>query len=325
MHLLQAAKRSVRQLASRAAHDVRAACDRAPKLVFVVYHRVLPDASFNPAGTIVTVEALRRQLETIRRTYPVIALSEAVRQCRQGVARARVQVVLTFDDGYLDNYELAFPLLRGLGLPAAFFVVTDAIGTDGPVWDWDVLCTLLREERLTEVAIDGALIRQGPREPRTAFAFRVLEQLKGSPREAARQVCAALRREAGPFAQHAASDLDRAMTWEQLRVMRRHGMEIGSHGATHRSLARIDPDDAKRELTSSRRAIEARLASPCRHFAFPFGSARDYTPTLVDTVRQAGFDSGLLNIHGYNYVARETFCFKRVIMTQATNARYLLG
>jgi len=67
--------------------------------------------------------------------FRVVSLSEQVAESRAGRSIAGT-LAITFDDGYLDNHEIAAPILRKLGLPATFFVATGFVGTSIiPLWD----------------------------------------------------------------------------------------------------------------------------------------------------------------------------------------------
>lgn len=107
--------------------------------------------------------------------------------------------------------------------------------------------------------------------------------------------------------------------------MNEAGIEVGSHGASHRSLASIPFEEAADEIKRSKELIEQGIGSPCRHFAFPFGSRNDYNEKLIDYVREAGFISSLTNIHGYNCLPADPFRLKRIIMEEATSINCLLG
>jgi peptidoglycan/xylan/chitin deacetylase (PgdA/CDA1 family) len=115
------------------------------------------------------------------------------------------------------------------------------------------------------------------------------------------------------------------MSWEEIKGLAGAGMEIGSHAVTHRSLARIPLAEAAREINMSKVEIEEKTGSACSHFAFPFGSRLDYNAALVDEVKKAGYTTCILNIHGYNRADPGIFTFKRIIMEEHTDTRFLLG
>jgi len=252
-----------------AGHWKNTLLDKNPKLLVLVYHRVLPELALDPLCMVVRAKTFTRQVEELARRFPVISLTDAAGQCRSGRSMSKVQAVLTFDDGYADNFETVFPVLRKKGLVATFFVPTDFLDgnakfPDGRLYD-----------RKT-----GALHNH----------------VKGS-----------------------------FLNWDEAKAIGRGGMEIGSHGKSHCSLASMPLEAARKEIIESKKAMEANLQRPCDHFAFPFGSRHDYNETLVDCVKGAGYKTCMLNMHGYNRFSGDIFCFRRIIMEETTSISHLFG
>ena len=127
-------KRRVKSLAGRALFDTRLhrALPGRPGTV-VAFHRVNDET----AGDAISfgVGDFERICRFFRRHFDVIPLGEMVTRLEQGRSLAGA-LSITFDDGYADNYECAAPILRDLGLPATFFVVSQFMGTDTVAW-WD--------------------------------------------------------------------------------------------------------------------------------------------------------------------------------------------
>lgn len=243
--------------------------DRQAKILILTYHRILPEVADDPLRITVRSATFSRHIEALSKRFPVISLKDALEQHRTSCPKAKMQVVLTFDDGYWDNYEIAFPVLKSMGLPAAFFLTTDYV--DGKA--------IFSDKRLFN--------------PRTGSEYNYVK--------------------------------DRFITWEEAGKMSQGGMEIGSHGVSHRSLTGMTLTEAMDEIRKSKEAIELNTGRPCRYFAFPFGSRSDYNQQLVSCARETGFEACLLNIHGYNHIRNNGFCFKRIIMENATNLAHLLG
>jgi len=318
-------RRGYQDIKRRVAHCAHSLTDFMPKLLVLVYHRILPEVTFNPLNTIVSVRTFIQQLDLLANKYPIVSLKDAIAQCRSGGETADVQIVLTFDDGYWDSYEVAFPILRKKGLPAAFFVVTNYIDSDRPVWDWEIVTLLNAYREIIEVEVEGAVLRQRKNERRISFAERILERIKSADVETAKKVVEILRQQSRDYPRLHSLEDGVCMKWEQVRTMCQNGMEIGSHSLSHRSLARIPLEEAITEITKSKQIIEDNTKANCDHFAFPFGSETDYSEVLVERVERAGFETCLLNIHGYNHLREDTFCLRRIIMTESTNLAYLLG
>lgn len=295
--------------------------DREPKFLILTYHRILLEAAFNPLNTIVPLKIFEKQIDVLARRFPVISLSEAVSQKRSGQAKNKVQIVLTFDDGYRDNYKTVFPLLSKKGLPAAFFVATGYIGSNAPLWDSEIIERLIASQEISDIRTSKHIFSRRAGESQSLFAFRVFEEMKSQEMPVIHEALDFLRRKS-PKRDF---KYDGCMDWSHIEEMSGAGMEIGAHGITHRSLARMSFDEAAEEIKRSKSDIESRTKKKCVHFAFPFGSRNDYDQRLIDEVRNAGFQTCLFNIHGYNHMERDGFCFKRIIMEESTNIDYLLG
>ncbi len=308
---------AVRRIISHAKNTL---ADRSPKLVVMTYHRVLPAVGQNPLNTAVSERAFIRQVEGVARKAGIISLSDAAGQCMSGHIKRGLQAVISFDDGYSDNYSTAFPLLKRMGLPAIFSVSTAYISADGPLWDSEVIARIIRGN-ICRINTGGFLIERGRAESARSFAFRAFDELKSKDFAVIRKALEFLREKVpGPCAEEG-----RCMTWDQVKEISDAGMEIGSHAVTHRSLARIPFEEAASEVNASKAEIEKRTGRRCAHFAFPFGSARDYNAGLVECVRNAGYGTCLLNIHGYNRMSAGAFAFKRNIMEEDTDVRFILG
>lgn len=295
--------------------------DPEPKLLILTYHRILPAFMFNPLNTIISLRTFESHIDILARKFAVISLGEAVNQMGAGQAKAKIQAVLTFDDGYKDNYETVFPLLKKKGLPAAFFVSTGYIGTNTPLWDSELIKRLSVAEGINKVEVSNRIFNRGSGESRLSFALRIFEEMKSWDEPLIYEALDFLRRKTS------GCDLkeDSCMDWAQIEEISKAGMEIGAHGITHRSLNRVPFEEAVEEIKIGKSNIESRIKKECVHFAFPFGSENDYNGRLIDSVRDAGFQTCLLNIHGYNHVGSDNFRLKRIIMEEFSQLNFLLG
>lgn len=293
--------------------------DRGPKLLVLTYHRVLAERRENPLKTIISLKAFLRQVDFLAGKFHIARMDEAVGDFSSGKAgTAKPSVVLSFDDGTIDNYEVVFPVLKKKGLPAAFFVSSGYVGSGRPPWDWEVIMKLVHNPGIGHVDIGEEVLVPGKCESRLSFACRVAGRLKYAGEDVLDRTVKTLE---------SSYDFrpDRCMEWEHLNKMRDAGMEIGSHGISHRSLARIPPADARDEITASKKELTGRLKTECRYFSFPFGSAQDYNEGLIGIVRDSGYRACLLNVHGYNRPSGGLFALKRIIMDDDTPLRFILG
>lgn len=274
---------------------------------FVVgYHRVVEDfaraAQDSIPAILISRAMLERQIEWIGRRFDFVSLDEIESRLRRRARWRRAAAAVTFDDGYADVYEQAFPLLKARGIPAAVFVVSDLIGTTTPPlfdrihhllarawtrWTDPIrgLAPLVAEHGLDLLRADGGT---APADPQRLMRL-LLETL---PQSALERLVPALR--AGVGWDDGVVDRHRPLTWEMLHEMRSAGITIGSHSRTHPLLTLEDRDRVREETAGSRRDLEARLGAPVRHFAYPNGW---FDARTIQAVEAAGYGCAFTSCH----------------------------
>jgi peptidoglycan/xylan/chitin deacetylase (PgdA/CDA1 family) len=262
------------------------------RLTVLAYHRVAPrpTARFPYLPDVVSVSpaGFSRHVEWIRRNFTVIGLGDLLGLVREGLALPPRPLLLTFDDGYLDNYEHAYPVLRAHGLPAVIFVVTDAIGENRLMW-WDELSSLVHRTPLRSAMLPlvGAVDLSG-RGRRAAVRGELLGRLKAVPhsarRDLLRELAAALR------AEPLVPERSLFFSWENAREMAANGVAIQPHTRSHPILTRVDPEMLQEEVAGSARAVREKLGLPVAAFAYPNGTAADISADVIRAVADAGLE-----------------------------------
>lgn len=260
----------------------------------LAYHRVLDTAEpedfrFDPELVSASREAFRAQLAIVARRCSPIRFDELIDRLDRGRAPPRRAVLITFDDGYDDNYRIAFPLLREAGLSAMFFVSTGHIDSGRPyAYDWLVhmLCTT-SAARLQAPELGMDLPLPDDLAGRRALAGQALDRIKLLPATAQE---ALIERLQGEWSLPAEPHRDcRPMTWAQVREMREGGMEIGSHGVHHRMLAKLPADAMREELEASKRAIERETGAEAKVLSYPVGGSDAYDEAVMRAAREVGY------------------------------------
>lgn len=272
----------------------------------LAYHRVLDVADparfdFDLDLVSASVDGFRRQMQLLKRRFRPLRLSQVAEALDAGETLPADAVVVTFDDGYDDNYRHAFPVLRELGVPATFFVSTGHIDSGRPyAYDWLVhmiLCTRAAAPAIPELGLAWA--PDAGRGARRALAQLALDRLKGLDGAAQSALVARLERDwAMPRAAGAADCAP--MNWEQLREMHAAGFEIGSHGVHHRMLAKLPQDELDAELRDSKATLERELGGPALQIAYPVGGDDAFDARVIRAAREAGYGMACSYICGTN-------------------------
>jgi peptidoglycan/xylan/chitin deacetylase (PgdA/CDA1 family) len=259
----------------------------------LAYHRVLdinPD-EFPFDGDLIsaTTDNFRRQMRFVRSNFNVISfrdLAECERENRPWPERA---VLITFDDGYRDNYTQAFPILKELGLPATCFLVTGHVGRANLPW-WDMIAySFLHTPRgaVTLPEVSTLPMQLNTRGQRRDAVRRTLSWVKLVPEEAKSDF---LSRLPGVLDVAPQDEVERMhLSWEEAREMARHGIEFGGHTVTHPILSRVCETRLVDEVRRSKRDIEERLGTPAYAFAYPVGDESSYGEAARRAVALAGF------------------------------------
>lgn len=294
-------RRLVKALGAHALHAtgadrlIGALSGRSRLPLVVCYHRVVEDVAEHPwsaPAMLVSVRTLEAQLDWIGRRYRFVGLDEVARAweetLRTGSPPERPLAAVSFDDGYEDAYRNGFPLLVRKGIPGAFFVVADAVGTDRPL-PHDELYVLLEAARARlgrsglaallqrlGAAVDGGLVETKER------------LLVTRPRAVVRRLIRDLRWEVDvpPEELQRIRDDHRLLGWPELREMHAAGMTVGSHSASHRALP-VEPEETVRtELAGSKRTLEEGLGAEMPHLSYPHG---EFSPAAVAAAAEAGY------------------------------------
>jgi peptidoglycan/xylan/chitin deacetylase (PgdA/CDA1 family) len=257
-----------------------------------------------------------RQMDYVARNYNVISGTDLVSSIQSGKPLPPKSALITFDDGYLDNYTNAYPVLKSRNLPAIIFLATDFIGESKPFyWDYVAYCFHHTKKTDADLPILGAQIWNSVI-TRERVMLALVEALKKMPEQEKRNLVAQL-----PAALEVAVREDSftrlMITWSQAREMSENGIEMGGHTASHPILTRISLAEATSELARSKQRIEDELNKPVSTFAYPNGQGTDFNPEIIGRVQQTGFKAAFTLLSGptrYTTVARKPFEIRRIFL-----------
>lgn len=322
----------------RPTQDARSLGSRStPRALILIYHRVagLP---LDPQLLCVTPQHFAKHLELLRKSYRPMPLQQLIRALQNGNVPDRA-VVITFDDGYADSLSSAKPLLQRYDVPATVFVVAGYVGQQREFW-WDELERLfLRPGVLPEALCldmngthqwdmgEAAHYNQQVYEHHRQWnveeeqdpthrqrLYRSLcELLRPLPDEERRKLLDELLAWAG--AEPTARPTHRALSPEEVIPLAEGGLvEVGAHTMTHPVLSLLPVAAQRDEIQQSKARLEEILGLPVTSFAYPYGTASDYTLETVSLVREVGFACACANFADIVRPSTDHFQLPRVLV-----------
>ncbi|NTU70922.1 MAG: polysaccharide deacetylase family protein [Coriobacteriia bacterium] len=288
----------------------------------LAYHRIA-ELPCDPQRICLTPERFAEQIAIVAKEHETMTCGELLGIMRDGGRLPHRAMVVTIDDGYVDNLTHALPVLRQYGVPATAFLSSGFIGAPREFW-WDELERLVLTSgelpqridiRVDETAFSHSLRAERPwtdadatrwadwditrpaPTPRHELFLALctfVRPLTGAGREAA---LAQLRAELG--ASEAVREHNRTLSAEEVRELDRSGVfEIGAHTVTHQVLSARTEAEQREEIFADKAALEGVLGHSVRSFCYPHGARDRFDETSVRLAREAGFDGACTTDYG---------------------------
>jgi peptidoglycan/xylan/chitin deacetylase (PgdA/CDA1 family) len=295
---------------------------RSSSLAIPMYHGVLhePLPVFNWCQ--LELARFEEQIEFLTSEYQILPLREVVDRLWRKLPLPERAVAITFDDGFRSVYTTAFPVLERYQVPFTVFLITSLVGSNQPAWPERLFSGILttKTESVTFAQADWPLLTSQQR----AVAYPVIcSQLKRmgvrEKDEALQRLLDSLGRDEDPGSVFA------LMSWDEIHRLSRSGLaDFGSHTHTHEILSQCDDARQKAELQQSRGVLLQHLEN-ADLFAYPNGTAADFTELTKLLLRELGYRCGLSTIDGLNGAASDLYELRRVnVGADATLAEFEL-
>ncbi|MBI5842253.1 MAG: polysaccharide deacetylase family protein [Chloroflexi bacterium] len=302
---------------------IRAGRFLSPRSLTVLnYHRInhRPDQpgsdTFKP-NISATPEEFTRQMEYLSHWFNVVSLRDVIEWLDGRRALPSHAALITFDDGYLDNYTIAFPILHKFNFPAVIFLTTGHIEKDTPFY-WDLVAYCFYHTKLDQVqSLDGKTRHWNNGRELDKTVKNWTESLKTLPDIEKQKWLASL-----PDLLNVSvpQGIFRAlmMNWDQIRELNTKGIEFGAHTTTHPILTRVPLEQARSEIEGSKAEIESNLDQPIFSFAYPNGMSADFNPQIEKLVANAGFKAAFTLLNGptsLREAKRDPFAIRRIFIS----------
>jgi peptidoglycan/xylan/chitin deacetylase (PgdA/CDA1 family) len=264
--------------------------------------------------------SFREQMLYLKQHCQVVPLGELPQAIASGSARPLV--ALTFDDGFRNNFSVAFPVLQELGLPATIFLATDFIGSDDTLW----FCRIneaLTQTTLRQLDWDGQSFDLSDATARARAHARFQAHLKQFPHPELLARTALLIRALGdvPGKPIAPDSPYRMLAPEEVRQMADSGLiDFGGHTCSHAILSGLTEAQRSREILASMASVERLSGRPCTLFAYPNGRIIDYGACDLQTLRGRDTRLAVTTVTGPNDASVPLLEMRRYMVGPGTSA-----
>ena len=290
------------------------------RLTVLAYHRIadpnVPGFDTFEPNVSATPVAFAAQMDFIQRRFNVVSGSDLVAWIQGQQSLPPYPALITFDDGYRDNYDHAWPVLQQRSMPAVIFLATDHIGQPSPFY-WDLAAHCFYHTGQNEA--DLPLVGRQQRHDEEGWAVVMRNWLSGLKELADREKWAAVRQLPQALGVSLPEDAFAGLhlTWEHVRTMVAGGVEMGAHTQSHPILTRVPLEQARIEITDSKSRIETEIGRPITTFAYPNGLRADFGPAVQSLLAQIGFKVAFTLMPGPMRLAelrREPMAVRRVFI-----------
>ncbi|KYK27621.1 hypothetical protein AYK20_02520 [Thermoplasmatales archaeon SG8-52-1] len=258
-----------------------------PYVAILCYHRV---GNTKDRWAIDTTDIIdfEKEMRYLSKTHKILSLEEMARIIKGNKNLPKRGVVVTFDDGYKDNYTNAFPILKKYNIPATIFLTTGNIDNGKLFW-WDKLEYILSNTKIKSFDLGefGSIFP-----PSNKNKLKTLDEITirftKIPEDKKNDLIDKLVKNSDvDFPKNLGKDI--IMSWDEVKQMDEGGINFGAHTVTHPILTKIPLNQAKKEIINSKRDIEKRLNKPVNIFSYPNGHADDYNQDIKTILKENGF------------------------------------
>jgi peptidoglycan/xylan/chitin deacetylase (PgdA/CDA1 family) len=290
------------------------------KAVVLMYHRVLSremwETTFSHEGIMVAREIFERQIKYFKRCFNVVGLEEFAKRLASGERFEKYTCLITFDDGWKDNYTSAFPVLKEHGIPATIFLSTDYIGRNQGFWQErlsGMLSGIHRQKMKKDFRYKELLDKYNlqsvldlPEDRLKSSVSEIVGGMKQHESEYIAEMVAEFSKDC-QAGNAEVENCDVFLDWREIEIMEKDGITFGSHGLSHRILTRVNVLEAEREILESKEVIDRRLGKEVLAMSYPNGN---YNASIVALAQKSGYglafgtERGLVGIGDHPYTLR---------------------
>ncbi len=276
------------------------------ELIVLAYHRVCDIKKSQYIYDIELISAdsdsFEYQIKYIKKHYNPISMNQLIDYIENKKSLPKKPILITFDDGFDDNYTKAFPILKKYNVPATIFITTSYIGTDKTIW-FDHLASLiflLEKDRLFIKEIGKTYNLSQTKKERGPVMEALCEDLKLIPNTLRESILERLNNEYSSILKNIDNRQSRMLNWEQIKEMSDSIIDIGSHTVTHSILTKLTDEKIYYELSESKEILEKELGVEIASISYPNGNEDAYNETVINNLNKLNYKIAFTYIAGNN-------------------------
>ena len=268
--------------------------DRRNRLLVFSYHAIVRTPLDVSDWCFLDLQVFKKQISFINRHFKIVSLSEGIERV-QDKSKHPLMAAITFDDGFKNVYDFAYPFLRKNQIPASIFVSTSFVDSDETIW----FCKLnhaLAKSKKTAFEWKGRKYNLSQPIQKARTSKELQRELKKLPQTVLLSELDNITHDlTGTFEQPLEADSPyRIISSDEMIDMYSSGIvEFGAHTHTHAILSLLNPDEQAIEIKKSVDTVSSIIGRDCRYFAYPNGKKWDYNVTTLKILRDNNIEKCL--------------------------------
>jgi len=260
----------------------------------IMYHGINTKKDVWSIGSIDTNE-FEKQIKYLKKTHKILSLKETCEIINEKKRFPKRGVVITFDDGYKDNYKNAFPILKKYKIPATIFLTTGHIGKEKIFW-WNKLAHVLYYTKLKKIDLGNYGNISIPNKNNIyLFLYKIIDEFKYKNIAERDNLIEIILKQSDV---EISEDINKELmaSWDEIKEMSENNIDFGAHTVNHPILTNISLKQAEYEILQSKKDIEKKINKPINTFSYPNGKKRDFNSDIINILKKYGFICAVTNI-----------------------------
>ena len=274
--------------------------------VFLNYHRVISDEDFikktRPNNDLIVSESVfEKQIHFLTNNFNVISINDIHKNLQ-----FKKKIIITFDDGYLDNYEIALPILKKYNCPAIIYIVTSFLDNKNCPWwlkIWKIIeqnKSIIYDKKEIDVSNIDLKIKIYNYFCKKIFLLKNSEQFTFFNK---------IRYNSNEFIEDNSKDF--LSKEDLLKISKNDLIDIGCHSHYHQNLKILNEEELNEDIGRSKLLLEKIIGKKVIHFSIPFGTNNAFSEKSIELLKKLNFKTIVTTNHG-NFDKKELFKIPRI-------------